>query len=344
MKIAVLMGGLSPERNVSLSSGSLICAALRRRGHRVLGIDLYKGINTNTADLDSLFTTEQDTVTKVTELIPDIDSLIAANGGRTAPVGEGVIEACRKADSVFLALHGDIGENGQFQALLDLSGIRYTGSGYVGSMLAMDKDIAKKLLRAQGILTPDWLRLDTSTEINIEEVVSTVGLPAVIKPCSCGSSVGVFIVNTRDELADAIKNAAKYERFIMAESKIDGRELTCGFFDGTPLPPVEIIPKCGFYDYKNKYQSGSTEEICPAPITAEQTQTIYDATARGFDALRLGGYARFDYILDKDGNAWCLEANTLPGMTPTSLLPQEAAAIGIDYDELCEKIAIMAKK
>ena len=343
MKIAVLMGGLSPERNVSLSSGSLICAALRRRGHRVLGIDLYKGIDTQ-IDIESLFTTEQDTVARVSEAIPDIDALIKSNGGRTLPIGEGVVEACRAADSVFLALHGDIGENGQLQAMLDLSGIRYTGSGYVGSMLAMDKDIAKKLMRAEGILTPDWVRLDTSIDTDIDAVIDAVGLPAVIKPCSCGSSVGVYIVNTRDELADAVRNAAKYERFIMAESKIDGRELTCGFFDGTPLPPVEIIPKCGFYDYKNKYQSGATEELCPAPLTEAQTASVYDATARGFEALRLGGYARFDYILDAEDRAWCLEANTLPGMTPTSLLPQEAAAVGISYDELCEKIAIMAKK
>lgn len=344
MKIAVLMGGLSPERNVSLSSGSLICAALRRRGHKVLGIDLYKGIDIKNGDVESLFTTEQDTVSRVSEAIPDIDALIKSNGGRTLPVGEGVIDACRAADSVFLALHGDIGENGQLQAMLDLAGIRYTGSGYVGSMLAMDKDIAKKLMRAEGILTPDWVRIDTSLDTDIGALISKVGLPAVVKPCCCGSSVGVYIVNTRNELADAIQNAAKYERFIMAESKIEGRELTCGFFDGTPLPPVEIIPKCGFYDYKNKYQSGATEELCPAPLTAEQTEAVYDATARGFDALRLEGYARFDYILDANDRAWCLEANTLPGMTPTSLLPQEAAATGISYDELCERIAMMAKK
>lgn len=344
MKIAVLMGGLSPERNVSLSSGSLICAALRRRGHRVLGIDLYEGVDLNGKHLNSLFTTEQNTLSTVTEALPDIESLIKSNGGRTSPVGEGVIEACRAADSVFLALHGDIGENGQLQAMLDIAGIRYTGSGYVGSMLAMDKDIAKKLLRAEGILTPDWMRLDTSAPVNIDEIVNTIGLPAVIKPCCCGSSVGVFIAETRAELEAAVSNAAEYERFIMAEKKIEGRELTCGFFDGAPLPPVEIIPKCGFYDYKNKYQSGATEELCPAPISVKQTQAIYNATARGFDALRLTGYARFDYILDADGRAWCLEANTLPGMTPTSLLPQEAEAIGISYDELCEKIALFAKK
>lgn len=343
MKIAVLMGGLSPERNVSLSSGSLICAALRRRGHRVLGIDLYKGINTQ-GDIDALFTTEQATVTKVTELVPDIDSLIASNGGRTAPVGEGVIEACRAADSVFLALHGDIGENGQLQAMLDLAGIRYSGSGYIGSMLAMDKDIAKKLLRAEGILTPDWLRLDTSVDTDIDAVIDAIGLPAVIKPCSCGSSVGVYIVNTKEELADAIQNAAKYERFIMAESKIDGRELTCGFFDGTPLPPVEIIPKCGFYDYKNKYQSGLTEEICPAHLTDEQNAKLAEAVLAAFSALRMEMYGRADFMLGKDGEFYCLEFNALPGMTPTSLLPQEAAAIGINYEELCELLVNLAYK
>ena len=164
----------------------------------------------------------------------------------------------------------------------------------------------------------------------------------MVKPCSCGSSVGVYIVNTERELDAAIESAAKYERFIMVEKKIEGRELTCGFVDGAPLPPVEIIPKTGFYDYLNKYQANATEEICPAPIGNAATQAVYEATTRGFEALRLDGYARFDYILDGDGRAWCLEANTLPGMTPTSLLPQEAAANGIDYDTLCEKLAFMA--
>ena len=344
MKVAVLMGGLSPERNVSLSSGTLICAALRRRGHRVLAIDIYEGIELDGTPIDALFTSENTGASSVSEQLPDIDELIKRNGGRTLPVGSGVIEACREADSVFLALHGDIGENGQLQAMLDINGISYSGSGYIGSTLAMDKDIAKKLLRSEGILTPDWLRIDTQNIPAIDGIIASVGLPAVIKPCSCGSSVGVFIVNTRDELADAIEQAAKYERYVMAERKIDGRELTCAYFDGKVLPPVEIIPKCGFYDYVNKYQAGATEEICPAPISDEATNAVYDATRRGFEALRLEGYARFDYILDNEGRAWCLEANTLPGMTPTSLLPQEAAAVGIDYDELCERIAILAAK
>ena len=344
MKIAVLMGGLSPERNVSLTSGALIAAALRRKGHRVLEADIYLGVDTKGKETDSLFTIEQTTAPTVAEGLPDLGALIAQNGGRTLPVGEGIIEVCRAADCVFLALHGDIGENGQLQAMLDLNGIRYTGSGFCGSSLAMDKDIAKRLMRSEGILTPDWIRVDSDNVPPTDEMIARLGLPLVVKPCSCGSSVGVVIVNTREELESAIGEAAKYEKHVMVETKIEGRELTCAYFDGDTLPPVEIIPKSGFYDYKNKYQANATEEICPAPIGDGATEAVFCATRRGFAALRLSGYARFDYILDSEGRPWCLEANTLPGMTPTSLLPQEAAAVGIGYDELCERIAFMAIK
>lgn len=336
------MGGLSPERNVSLSSGSLIAAALRDRGHEVLLLDLYEGVDPSVEDVSTLFSKNTQDHISVPKGLPDLDGLIARHGGRTDTVGPRVIEACRAADCVFLALHGATGENGQLQAMLDAYGISYTGSGYIGSMLAMDKDIAKKIMRAEGILTPDWVRIDTSEEQDIDGLMSKIGLPAVIKPCSSGSSVGVYIVNTADELACAIKKAAECERHVMVEKKIEGRELTCAYFDGRALPPVEIIPKVGFYDYINKYQQNATTEICPAPIGDEATEKVYAATEKGFEALRLGGYARFDYILDADGDAWCLEANTLPGMTPTSLLPQEAAAVGIDYAELCERIATLA--
>ncbi len=344
MKILVLMGGLSPERNVSLSSGSLIASALREKGHSVLALDLYEGIDNSVNDIDLLFTSIQQERIPVPAGLPDLKALIDSHNGRTDEVGPRVIEACRIADCVFLALHGATGENGQLQAMLDIYGVNYSGSGYIGSMLAMDKDIAKKLMRAEGILTPDWVRIDTQKEQNIKDIISVTGLPAVVKPCSCGSSVGVFIVNTEEELTSALTNAAKYERYIMVEQKITGRELTCAFFDGKALPPVEIIPKTGFYDYLNKYKQNATTEICPAPIGDENTQKIYCITEKGFSALRLNGYARFDYILDEQNNAWCLEANTLPGMTPTSLLPQEAAADGIDYGELCEKIAMLAKQ
>ena len=334
------MGGLSPERNVSLTSGSLIAAALRRRGHQVLALDLYLGVDKT--KIPSLFTDKDEATTIVSDVVPDIDALIAQNGGRTLPVGEGVIEACLAADTVFLALHGDIGENGQLQAMLDIHGIPYTGSGYIGSMLAMDKDVAKRMLRSEGILTPDWLRINAKQPPSAKELVDELGLPLVVKPCSCGSSVGVYIVNTQDELEKAILEAGRHESFIMVEKKIDGRELTCAYLSGEALPPVEIIPKKGFYDYANKYQADATVEICPAPIGEAATNAVYEATKKGFAALRLCSYARFDYILDADGRAWCLEANTLPGMTPTSLFPQEAAAVGMSYDELCERIALSA--
>ena len=177
---------------------------------------------------------------------------------------------------------------------------------------------------------------------SVTEKVKKIGYPCVVKPCSCGSSVGVSPVDNAEQLREAIELACKYESEVLIEQRIYGREFTQGYVGGTPLPPVEIIPKCGFYDYANKYIANATEEICPANITDEELALISESTKRGFEALRLDCYARFDYILDKEGNFWCLEANTLPGMTPTSLLPQEAAAVGIDYDSLCEKLALMA--
>ena len=338
------MGGLSPERNVSLSSGSLIAAALRRRGHEVIALDLYVGVPEDIADVRSLFSTAQQNNVTVPTGLPDLDALIAENSGRTDEIGPRVIDACRAADCTFLALHGATGENGQLQAMLDAYRIPYTGSGYIGSMLAMDKDIAKKILRSEGILTPDWVRVDTLNAPDVNSIIATVGLPAVIKPCSSGSSVGVFMADTADELRAALKNAAEYERYIMVESRIRGRELTCAYFDGEALPPVEIIPEADFYDYLRKYQANATREICPAPIGEAATQMIYEATKRGFAALRLDGYARFDYMLDAEGRAWCLEVNTLPGMTPNSLLPKAAAIEGYSYAEFCEALVMLSLK
>ena len=166
----------------------------------------------------------------------------------------------------------------------------------------------------------------------------------VVKPCSGGSSVGVSMPENRKELTDAIAKVAAYETTLLAERRITGRELTVSYLGGEVLPAVEIIPLSGFYDYENKYQAGLTTEICPAPLTKEESVALEAATRKGFEALRLRGYARFDFILDESGTPWCLEANTLPGMTPTSLLPQAAAAVGIGYDELCERMVMMAVK
>ena len=348
MNIIVLAGGLSPERNVSLSSGSLISSALRRKGHKTLMLDVYEGICDEKIPENpfELFTTEESDSLAVGKTAPtpeELESIKKKNNNRTELIGPNVLKLCKLADVAFLALHGDMGENGQLQATLDVFDVTYTGSGYIGSLLAMNKDIAKKLMREGNVLTPDWINFNEfDNEDKINDAASKIGFPCIVKPCSCGSSVGVSIVNNKNELKDALKFASAYESSILIEKHISGRELTQAILDGEALPPVEIIPKCGFYDYANKYVANATEEICPAPIDSSLREKIDKISKKCFEALCLSDYARIDYIVDKDNNVWCLEANTLPGMTPTSLMPQEANAVGIDYDSLCEKIANIA--
>ena len=343
MNIVVLMGGLSPERDVSLTSGSLIANALIRRGHRVCLLDVYLGTQLSEKGMDECFLNEPYPAYSVSEQVPDLEAIKQMSGNGDAKIGANVIPLCKYADVVFMALHGDMGENGQLQATLDAFGIRYTGSGYVGSLLAMDKDLAKKMLVGAGVPTPAWNLVDLTHGMPCD-VPAEVGYPCVVKPCSGGSSVGVSMVNTAAEFADAMQAATKYEKYVLVEKRIVGRELTVGIVDGEVLPAIEIIPKEGFYDYANKYQGGKTLEICPAPIPEHVRDAAAMLTRRAFDALRLGGYARFDWMLDEQEELWCLEANTLPGMTPTSLLPHMAAAVGIDYDLLCEKLVLLALK
>jgi len=337
LKIVVLAGGYSPEREVSLTSGSLIANALMQNGHRVLLLDVYEGMPRLPHDPESLFLSGGRYEHTVSEAVPDLAALRARCQNGDALIGANVLRLCAMADKVFLALHGSMGENGQLQATLDCHGIRYTGSGYDGSMLAMDKDVSKRLFRDAGIPTPEWVWFDL-LEDDRSALIDRIGLPCVVKPCDCGSSVGVSMADTEEELAAALEEAAGWGRFAVVEKKIVGRELTVGILCGKTLPAVEIIPKEGFYDYRNKYQ-GTTEEICPAEIPDEVAKRAAELTQRGFAALRLKGYARFDYLLDGNGELWCLEANSLPGMTPTSLLPMAASAVGIGYNELCEIIA-----
>ena len=340
MKIVVLAGGLSPEREVSLTSGSLIANALIENGHRVLLLDVYEGLEKLPEDPELLFRTSAYPIHKVREAVPNLDELRARCGNGDALIGKNVLHLCMMADKTFLALHGSMGENGQLQATLDTHGIRYTGSGYLGSAIAMDKDLSKRLLCHAGVNTPDWIYFDAK-DGNRADILGKIGLPAVVKPCDCGSSVGVSIVEDEHALYEALDEAAKWGRFVLVEKKITGRELTVGVLGGTALPSVEILPpEDGFYDYKNKYQ-GTTREICPAEIPSEVEADAAAISLRAFEALRLHGYARFDFILDKENRLWCLEANSLPGMTPTSLLPQEAAAAGISYTELCERIVTL---
>ena len=342
MKITVLAGGLSHEREVSLSSGSLIAGALIRRGFEVCLVDLYTGRGIDGSD--PVFTEEPIEPYRVSPTVPDLEALKRSTGRGERRMAENIPALCAEADAVFIALHGDVGENGQLQAYLDMACIPYTGSGYAGSLLAMDKDLTKRLLMGAGVATAPWVLCDLSvgTEAAADLVEREVGYPVVIKPCSGGSSVGVSMADDRDGLVAALEKAGAYEASVLAERRIIGRELTVSILHDEVLPAVEIIPLSGFYDYENKYQEGMTREICPAPLTEGEEEALREAAMKSFRALRLRGYARFDFILDGDGIPWCLEANTLPGMTPTSLLPQAAYAAGIGYSDLCERMVLLA--
>jgi len=341
MKIAVIAGGLCPERDVSLSSGSMIANALIENGHNVCLLDLYEGIQT---PFDALFFDDKSGKRyfyAVPEQEPDLDALIKESGNDGSLIGKNVIEICKTVDLAFLALHGDIGENGKLQAVLDVFGAKYTGTGYIGSLLAMDKDVSKRLMRENNILTPPWQYVDMESE-EFSEEMGAISLPCVIKPCGCGSSVGVTMVKSAEELKPAVEYAKKYERTILIEKMIEGREFSVGILGSRALPAIEIIPHEGFYDYKNKYQQGLTKEVCPAEIPDETARRLADTALRVHETLHLGDYSRIDFILDAAGDIYCLEANPLPGMTPTSLLPQEAVAAGISYNELCDTIAKLA--
>lgn len=333
MKIAVVCGGLSNERDVSITSGSCVARALREKGHKVVLLDLYYGYSGNYTDPAELFEREQEDLRySVSEDTPDIEKMIAEGDG--SRIGKNVIEICKSADISFLALHGEDGENGKVQATFDMFGIKYTGSGYLGSALAMSKELSKIMFRHNGIPTPAGIVLEKGAE-SYEDV----GFPCVVKPCSGGSSVGTSIVYSRDEYDAALEFAFRYEARVLVEKYVKGRELTVGVMDGRAMPVIEIIPKSGWYDYKNKYQAGLTEELCPAPLSPEETDRVQRLAERVAAALMIDVYCRADFLLDEnDGLLYCLEANTLPGMTPTSLVPQMGAAQGMDFGEVCEKI------
>ena len=339
MKIVVLCGGLSNERDVSITSGSCVARSLRERGHSVVLLDMFLGYGGDCSDPTKLFDEQQqDLRYSVGEETPDIASLIASGDG--SRLGKNVISICRAADIVFLALHGEDGEDGKIQATLDMYGVKYTGSGYLGSALAMNKELSKTLFNAAGIPTAPAITLRKG-----EGIQASPWIPCVVKPCSGGSSVGTSIVRTQEEFSAALEFAFKYEDDVLVEKYIKGRELTVGVMDGKAMPSIEIVLKNGWYDYKNKYQAGFAEEMCPAPISAEDEERLGRLAERVSKALMVDVYCRADFIMDDDdGEIYCLEANTLPGMTPTSLVPQMAAEQGMSYGELCEIIITLSMR
>jgi D-alanine-D-alanine ligase len=326
MKIAVLMGGTSAEREVSLASGTGIVKALRERGHEVYTVDTARGF-----------------------IPPDQEGDLLPGGVKSAPPAEmenalpllqlGHVEQLRAAEIAFLALHGGEGEDGTIQAYLQLLGIKYTGSGPLGSGVAMDKDVTKRLLRDAQVPTLPWrVARAPGFAYDPDTIEDLVGIPCVVKPSREGSSVGLHVVKDREQLDAAVKDASQYDTEVMIERYAKGRELTVAVLGDQALPPVEIRPKKGIYDYESKYTPGMTEYLCPAPLDEEVVAQMQAYALRAFKVLKLRGYARIDFILAQE-QLWCLEANTLPGMTGTSLFPKAAAAVGISYPELCERIA-----
>ncbi|MEY2733753.1 MAG: D-alanine--D-alanine ligase [Gemmatimonadota bacterium] len=305
MRILVLLGGASAEREVSLASGTRVADALRAKGHDV-----------TTAD-------------------PEADPLA-------------ILPQARAADVVWMALHGGAGEDGTIQALFDLAGVRYTGSGHLASALAMDKDLSKQLFRAAGVPTAEWRMVragdgtDWTAPTFTEEMIAALGLPLVVKPSKQGSTVGLTVVKAAAELAPAVTEAFRHDDEVMLETFVPGRELTVGVLDDAPMPVGEIIPKHELYDYECKYTPGMAEEIFPAAIPDAVRDAAQRQAMAAYRALKLAGCARIDFRLHPTDGLFCLEANTLPGMTGTSLVPQAAAAMGMDFPTLCERIALAA--
>lgn len=322
-------------------SGTGVCKALRARGHRAVLLDVFAG--DAEADSRNYFPEEYD-VDKASSYISSFNGKIKEmEAQRREFFGPNVIDMCSKADFVFLALHGANGEDGRVQATFDLLGIKYSGTDYLSSALAMDKTLTKHIFQACGVPTAKAFAITrTSADVNPES--KGLVYPVVVKPACGGSSVGITIAKNAEEYAESLKEAFSYDHNVLVEQYVKGREFSVAVVDGKAYPVIEIAPKQGFYDYKNKYSAGSTVETCPAQITEEQTTRMQRDAEMAAKALGITGYGRIDFIMDGNGEMFALEANTLPGMTAMSLVPQEAAVLGMTYEDLCEKLIEVSLK
>ena len=347
MKIVVLGGGISTERHVALVSATSVCRALRSLGHQAIFVDMFLGLEDFDAPLETAFDAPDGFCGQVAieHEAPDLQAVIASRRDQSpSRLGKNVLEICRLADCVFLGLHGADGEDGKIQAALDLLGVPYTGSEPLGSAMAMDKAVAKRIVSSAGVRTPAWQEL-TYTEADIPRLAQTLPVPCAVKVVGGGSSIGVALPDTREQLEKALHDILPYGSRVVVEQKIFGRELTVPIFDERALSPIEIVPPEGKeFDYVSKYQSGSegASELCPAPISEEAKQRVSEAALAAHKALGLSVYSRSDFIMDAEGLVWYLETNTLPGMTPNSLIPKAAAVEGMSYARLCEQIVLLS--
>jgi len=332
MRITVLTGGTSSERDVAIASAAQIVSALRSRGHTVAVVDMARGFIPQAEESRLLSGS-------VSKEPPAISELMALERGLLLS-GLASLPVIRDAEVLFLALHGGRGEDGTLQAVLDVVGVPYTGSRSLGSSLAMNEDIAKRLFRVAGVPTADWLMAPAS----VEEAERNLGWPMVVKPCKEGSTVGLSVVKEPEGYNDAVTLAARYDSEVMLEAFVPGRELTVGILKGRALAVGEIIPRHEIFDYECKYTPGMAQEIFPADLPPAMGAECCRLGLLAHQALKLGGYSRVDFRLTPAGELFCLEANALPGMTATSLLPQSAAAVGISFAELCEQVCLASGK
>ena len=337
MKIIVLAGGLSTERNVSLVSGVKICESLRRSGHQAVFLDMFFGLEGTDYTPETVFETLPPVpALRISRQAPDLTALQKSRKDNSGGfLGTGVLDLCRRADLVFLGLHGACGEDGRIQGLFDLMGIAYTGSGHLGSTVAMNKILTRQLVAAADVTVPaGWV-------VSSMDELKTAGItcPCVAKIPNGGSSIGVAICRSMAELETSAAAFFAESEQLLVETYISGREFSCGVLGDAALPAIEIVPKSGFFDYENKYQDDATDEICPARIDEHSERTMRSMALTAHRLLGLGVYSRSDFRMREDGEIFFLEVNTLPGMTPASLLPKEAAAAGVGYDALCRSIA-----
>lgn len=347
MNIVVLAGGLSTERDVSFKTGSMVAKALKENGHKVILLDVFMGYSDREEDLAGIFDRADEISVQVSDIpteAPDLAKVKASRKDQSPCFfGPNVIKMCQMADIVFMALHGENGENGKIQAAFDLFGVKYTGSDYLSSAIAMNKETSKQFFLANGITTPKGISMTRATrQDDITKLDLT--LPCVVKPCCGGSSIGVTIVKDAAEFKAALDDAFKWENELVIEEFVQGREFSVGVIEGKALPIIEIAPKEGFYDYKNKYKAGSTVETCPAELPEQVTKDMQHYAEEVARVIGLDTYSRSDFLLNDKNEMFCLEANTLPGMTPTSLLPQEAAVIGMSFNQLCEHLIDISLK
>jgi len=322
MRVAVLMGGSSSEREISLRTGRGIAAALRQLGHEALSIDAANG---------RLLPPGEE------ERAPATEALAPAAGGGLLQA-----DAIREADVVLIALHGGAGENGTLQALLELTGKPYTGSGVMASAVAMNKAMSKRLFEHAGIPTPAWTLVQAGAPPREIDARALGGYPLVVKPNEEGSTVGLSIVGDPAGLPDALRRAGEYGPDVLIERYIEGRELTVALLGEEPLPIVEIRPKSGFYDYESKYTAGRSEYFCPADLPEPVTQQVMELAVRVARVTEVRGVSRVDFRLGEDRVPYCLEINTIPGMTPTSLVPMAAKARGLSYDQVVQRMLDLA--